>query len=277
MVFSMNPPREAGPVAGPEQSFHELVMRQLNPRGAPVPSPFPARILRRGQHLYRPGDTPACVYSVNRGALKTYNLSHDGGEWIGGFHFPGEVLGLDALLERPARRGAVALETVKVSVIPVSSLLESLGRSEALRLRLLERFGDEIGRLEEHLSLDALNAEQRLAAFVLWVVDRFADGTEQPTMRLPMSHKDIGNYLRLVPETMSRLLARFQERQWLSVRRRDITVRNLDELRKAASQQIRGSGSSSSSSSTRSPPNEVASTTSLAASTTSPITAAPGA
>ncbi len=61
------------------------------------------------------------------GALKTYRFSHDCSECISGFHFPGEMLGLDALLERPVRRGAVALETVVVSLVPVTTLRESLG------------------------------------------------------------------------------------------------------------------------------------------------------
>ncbi len=261
------------------------MVRHLDFLGVSTSAAVPMRTLRRGQHLYRPGDTPTYVYSVQYGSLKTYRVAHDGSEWIGGFHFPGDVLGLDSVLERPVRSGAVALETVKVCLIPVGNLLESLARPEPMRLRLLEHLGDEIARLEEHLSLDALSAEQRLAAFVLWVVDRFPDRTDQPTVCLPMSHKEIGNYLRLVPETMSRLLARFQEREWLLVHRRTITVRNLEELRRTAegadtphaaaeaSQQIRGRGSSSSSSRTRSPPNAVTNTTSLA-STTSPIIAA---
>ncbi len=194
----------------------------------------PMRTLRRGQHLYRPGDMPAYVYSVHRGALKTDRFSHDCSECISGFHFPGEMLELDALLARPVRRGAVALETGVVSMVPVAALRDSLGHSEVTRSQLLDHLGDEITRLEEHLLLDALSAEQRLAAFVLWVVGKFPDRSNQPTVRLPMSHKEIGSYLRLTPETMSRLLARFQERAWLSIRQRDLTVRDLELLRRTA-------------------------------------------
>jgi len=222
------------PIYGTAETLAQLVMRELNPRGRSVPSAVAMRTLRRGQHLYRPGDTPNSVYSVHRGALKTYRVSHDSSEWIGGFHFPGEVLGLDAVIDRPVRCGAVALNTVIVCLIPVPTLFECLGRSEAMRSQLLDRFGDEITRLEEHLSLDALSAEQRLSAFILWVFDKLADGGAGQTMSLPMSHKETGNYLRLVPETVSRLLARFQAREWLSIRRRDLTVLNLEQLRRAA-------------------------------------------
>ncbi len=194
----------------------------------------PTRTLRRGQHLYRPGDVPAYVYSVHRGVLKTYRFSSDYNECISGFHFPGEMLGLDALFDRPVRRGAVALETVVVSVVPVATLRESFARCEATRSQVLERLGDEITRLEDHPLRDALSAEQRLAVFVLWVVDKFPHGSEHPTVRLPMSYKEVASYLRLTPETMSRVLARFQERAWLSIHQRDLTVRDLEPLRRAA-------------------------------------------
>jgi CRP/FNR family transcriptional regulator, anaerobic regulatory protein len=216
------------------QTLAQFVMSELNPRGKPVGSGLATRTLRRGQHLYWPGDTPDCVYSVHRGALKTYRVSHDYSEWIGGFHFSGEVLGLDALIDRPVRCGAVALNTVIVCLLPVQTLVECLGRSKTMRSQMLDRFADEITRLEEHLSLDALSAEQRLAAFILWVFEKLAEGRNGSTVSLPMSHKEIGNYLRLVPETVSRLLARFQDREWLSVSRRDLTVLNLEEVRRAA-------------------------------------------
>jgi CRP/FNR family transcriptional regulator len=184
--------------------------------------------------LYWPRDTRAYVYSIYRGSLKTYRPLHDCSERISGFHFPGELLGLDALFGLPARRGAVALDAATVMMIPVTTLIEHLGRCETTRLELLGHFNDETARLEEHPSLAHFTAEERLAAFVLWVVDKLSPETASPTMSLPMSQKDIGNYLGLVPETVSRLFARFEERRWLSMRRRALTVRDLDQLRHAA-------------------------------------------
>ncbi|MEJ1963606.1 MAG: helix-turn-helix domain-containing protein [Gammaproteobacteria bacterium] len=207
-------------------------MREMDSLGSSVPSRASTRTLRRGQHLYRPGETPACVYSVYGGTLKTYRISHDYREQISGFHFPGEMLGLDALLGRPVRCGAVALDTVVVYRFPAVALLKRTNQSAMTQL--LERFGHEITRLEEHLSLDALSAEQRLAAFILWVVEKLSGRSPESTIRLPMSHKEIGNYLRLVPETVSRLLARFQERDCLSISGRELTLRNLDLLLHAA-------------------------------------------
>jgi CRP/FNR family transcriptional regulator len=192
------------------------------------------RTLGRAQHLFRPADTRSCVYSIYAGALKSYRSLHDGNEKISGFHFTGELLGLDALFGRPLRRGAVALNSATVFVIPVPMIIEHLGRCAVTRSELLARFYKEIVELEEHLSLENLGAERRLATFVLWAADKLAERSPQASLPLPMSQKDIGNYLGLVPETVSRVLARFQDRQWLSIERHNLTVRNWQRLRETA-------------------------------------------
>lgn len=209
------------------------LFQQLNPANPLFRGSVTTRALHRGQHLYRPQDTRAHVYLILRGTLKTYRLLHDCKERISGFHMAGELLGLDALFGLPVRRGAIALGSAVVSVIPVAMLLDYLGRSEATRLELLGQFYNEIARLEEHLSLDQRTAEERLATFVLWALDKLA-GPATIKVNLPMSQKDIGNYLGLVPETVSRLLAKFQHRRWLSMERREWTVRDIDQLRQAA-------------------------------------------
>jgi len=192
------------------------------------------RTLRRGQHLFRPADTRSCVYSIYAGNLKSYRSLHGGTEKISGFHFTGELLGLDALFGHPLRRGAVALNSAMVFVIPVPMIIEHLGRCAVTRSELLARFYKEIVELEEHLSLENLGAERRLATFVLWAADKLTERSPQASLALPMSQKDIGNYLGLVPETVSRVLARFQDRQWLSIERHNLTVRNWQRLREIA-------------------------------------------
>jgi len=228
------PQRSERPSDGSGDDFAHSIVRQLNSRGPRYRGTISTRTFRRGQHLFWPSDTPECVYSICGGTLKTYRVMYDCGERVCGFHFAGELVGLDALIDRPARRGAVALDTTAVCLIPIHTVVECLGRSELMRLELLECFDDEIVRLEEHLSLERLSAEQRVASFVLWAFEKLSGQSAPTTVHLPMSHKDIGNYLGLVPETVSRLFARFQERQWLSIRRRELTVRNLEQLRQAA-------------------------------------------
>jgi CRP/FNR family transcriptional regulator len=139
-------------------------------------------------------------------------------------------LGLDTLMDRPMRCGAVALDAALVCRIPVDAVVVGSGESRQLRLQLLEQFDDEIARLELQLSVYCLNAPQRLADFILFMA---GDSTE---VNLPMSHKDIGNYLRLVPETVSRLFARFQQSGWLVIRGHGIAIRDRSALSLAAAE-----------------------------------------
>jgi CRP/FNR family transcriptional regulator len=208
---------------------------QLASRAPALQGSVSLRTLQRGQHLYRPNDARSCVYSVHRGALKSYRISQDASERISGFHFPGELLGMETLFGRPVRRGAVALGTASVFMIPAALMLDHMGRCEMTRLELLGHFHAEITRLEEQLSLEQLTAQERLAAFVLWSVDKLSTGSAPCTVRLPMSRKDLGNYLGLAPETVSRLFSRFETRRWVSTNGRELTVQDMTEVRQAAS------------------------------------------
>jgi len=200
----------------------EALVQHQYQGGSGLSSAITTRSLRRGQHLYWPGDLLKYVYSINRGMLKTYRIGDDGNERITGFPTSGKLLGLDTLMDRPMRCGAVALDASLICRIPVHAIVIGSGESRQLRLQLLEQFDNEIARLEIQLSLYCLNAPQRLAGFLLSMADNSAE------VHLPMSHKEIGNYLRLVPETVSRLFARFQYCGWLIMRAHGITI--LDRL-----------------------------------------------
>jgi CRP/FNR family transcriptional regulator, anaerobic regulatory protein len=180
------------------------------------------RTLRRGQHLYRPGELSKHVYFIKRGTLKTYRLEDDGREWITGFHPVGKLLGLDTLVARPMRCGAVALDTALLCAIPLHAIVAGASEFKQLPFQLLEQFDNEIGRLEAQLSFNYLSASQRLAHFILYVTG------ESDKVYLPMSHKEIGNYLRLVPETVSRLFTKFQRCGWISISGHDIVM--LDRI-----------------------------------------------
>lgn len=210
----------------------EALVQQQYQGGSHRSSAITTRSLRRGQHLYRPGDLLKYVYSINRGTLKTYRIGDDDLERITGFPTCGKLLGLDTLIDRPMRCGAVALESTLICRIPVHAIVLGSGESRQLRLQLLEQFDNEIARLELQLSLYCLNAPQRLADFVLSMADRSTD------VHLPMSHKEIGNYLRLVPETVSRLFSRFQQCGWLTMRGHGITILDRSGLEQTAAKPI---------------------------------------
>lgn len=191
-------------------------------------------MLRRGQHLFQLGENRPCIYWIYAGALKTYRLLHDSSESITGFHFPGELVGIDALARTPLRRGAVALISTTLFVLPVDVISDYIGRCAATRVDLFAHLHGEIVALEEHHSLARLSAEQRVAAFVLWATDRMSPASFERSLSFPMSQKDISNYLGLTEETLSRVLAQFEARGWLARNRRELLITNLAELRHAA-------------------------------------------
>lgn len=223
---------EKGAVDNSKASAIEALVQQHYEGASSLASAITTRTLRRGQHLYWPGDLSKHVYFIKRGTLKTYRLEDDGREWITGFHLVGKLLGLDTLVGRPMRCGAVALDTALLCAIPVHAIAAGSGEFKQLPFQLLEHFDNEIGRLEAQLSFNYLNASQRLAHFILYVTGESAE------VYLPMSHKEIGNYLRLVPETVSRLFTKFQRCGWVSIRGHDIVMRDRTAIEQIAAGSI---------------------------------------
>ncbi len=228
-------PYEANPI--------EVLMQQMLHSGAEYPIVMAKRTFRRGQHLYRPGSVGKHVYSINRGTFKTYRIGEDGRERILGFHSEGMLLGLDALAGRQTHCGAIALDTTVICQIPIAAVMAGADRSKQLRQRLFEQYDDEIDRLGTRLSLRTLPAPQRLAHFILSIAGASASVT------VPMTNKEIGNYLNLVPETVSRLLTKFQQREWVAVLGREMQVLDRTALQtqsavaEAPPEQVKYSGS----------------------------------
>lgn len=216
------------PISGLRPKSIEALVQQLLEGAVGFPTSMATRTLRRGQHLYWPGGLSKHVYSIRQGTLKTYRTGTDGRERISGFHSVGQLLGLDTLADRPMRCGALAVDTSVICQIPVHAILEGALKSGALWHQVLEEFDNEIARLENRLSVCCLPAPQRLADFIL----SMANSSGQAY--LPMSHREIGNFLRLVPETVSRLLTRFHQRGWLSIEGRDMVIRDRNALQQAA-------------------------------------------
>ena len=206
----------------------EALVQQSLQRGVSFPTSMTTRTLRRGQHLYWPGGLSKHVYSIKQGTLKTYRTGTDGRERISGFHSAGQLLGLDTLAERPMRCGALAVDTSVICQIPVQAIVEGALKSGELWHQLLEELDNEIARLENRLSVCCLPAPQRLADFILSMTNPSGEAY------LPMSHREIGNFLRLVPETVSRLLTKFHQRGWLLIEGREVVIRNRNSLEQAA-------------------------------------------
>lgn len=202
-------------------------------QGSAGPGIVSVRGLRRGQHLYRCGDAPKYIFFIQHGSCKTYFTSRDGHEQITGFHSAGKLLGLDSLVGHQMRSGAVALSEVSVVQILADTAMSNAGQSSRLRTQLLEALYDNIMRLEADLSVHNFTAPRRLANFIVRTI---VDSVEA---NLPMSHKEIGNYLRLTPETVSRVFGGFQRRGWLATHGHRVTIHDRASLEKVAAGRLR--------------------------------------
>lgn len=180
--------------------------------------------------LFRVGDRLRSLYSVRGGCIKTFTIDAQGHERIRGFHFPGDLIGLDALGDGQCRSTAVAVIPSQVCVAPVADLRELMRRQPEVAQRVMLQMSRELA-----LSLaiaGEYSAEQRLAAFLLHLRQRLGAGE---LLRLPMAQRDIGNYLRLANETVCRTLKRFDQRGWLAIGERGLRILDADALADAAS------------------------------------------
>lgn len=180
-----------------------------------------------GQHLFRAGDAVACVYVLRSGSLKAYLTTPEGEEQILAFFSPGDVIGLEAIAGGRHARHCVSLSAVEVCRVPVESLIEACGRDRALHASLLDGMGREIQRLQSMLRLERLSAEQRMASFLLSQArrqSRAAGGEGKRTVQLAMTRGEIGRFLDLATETVSRCLTRLQSAGAIRISRNEIEL-----------------------------------------------------
>ena len=190
------------------------------------------RPLRRGEYLFQPGEPFRALYAVRSGSLKTFTCSHDGQEQVTGFHLPGELVGLDAINPGEHPCTARALETTSVCEIPYERLSELSVKIPGLQRQLLRLMSREILQDEKMMMmLGQKPAEERLAALLLSISSRFQQrGYSAREFHLSMSRNDIGSYLGLAVETVSRLFTRLQNEGLLSVERKHVKIHDLDRL-----------------------------------------------
>ncbi len=184
------------------------------------------------EHLFHAGDKPEALYVVKSGAVKLYLMSEDGSEQVVAFYMPGEVLGLDALGTGAHRSSAVALERASFCVIPLASLERTAG-CHGLLFKLLST---ELVRDHHTIELIAKkDAEAKMANFLIELSERFrARGFSASNFNLSMKRNEIGSYLGLAVETVSRILTRFQEEGLISVKRRQVQIHDSAALEKLA-------------------------------------------
>jgi len=191
------------------------------------------RPVKRGEYLFRASDPFDSLYAVRVGFFKTKVLLEDGREQVTGFHMAGELIGLDGIGTERHTCDAVALENSDVCVIPFERLEHLSREMEALQLHFHKIMSREIVR--EHgvmMLLGSMRAEERLAAFLLNLSQRLLLRGYSPTeFNLRMTRDEIGSYLGLKLETVSRVLSRFQDEGLIAVAQKNIGIKNAAGLR----------------------------------------------
>lgn len=195
--------------------------------------------LQKGQHLYRESDLFNSVFAVRAGTLKAYKTTDDGREQVTGFYFPGEILGMDGISNNAHASSAKALETAAVCEIPFSALAKLSASMPQLQRHFFQLMSREITEDQQLIILlSKSSADARVAALILNISARNARRQLSPSeFRLSMSRVDIGNYLGLTVETVSRVFSRLQKLALLRVENKEIEILDLDALKKIADPQ----------------------------------------
>ncbi|WP_395692774.1 fumarate/nitrate reduction transcriptional regulator Fnr [Piscinibacter sp.] len=187
------------------------------------------RSVTRGDALFRTGDAFQSLYAVRTGFFKTCVSSEDGRDQVTGFQMAGELLGLDGISHDRHNCDAIALEDSQVCVIPFGQLEELSRDFTPLQHQFHKIMSREIVR--DHgmmLLLGSMRAEERLASFLLNLSERYrARGYSSTEFVLRMTREEIGSYLGLKLETVSRTFSKFQDDGLLEVKQRHIRI--LDE------------------------------------------------
>jgi CRP/FNR family transcriptional regulator len=198
------------------------------------------RKIPRGETLFRNGEKFNALYAIRTGFFKTCISSEDGRDQVTGFQMAGEIIGLDGIVSDQHTCDAVALEDAEVCVMTFDRIEELSREINALQRHVHKIMSREIVR--EHgvmLLLGSMRAEERLAAFLLNLVQRLhARGFSQSELVLRMTREEIGSYLGLKLETVSRTFSKFVEDGIVEVKQRHVRILNTDALKQLVNPQV---------------------------------------
>lgn len=195
--------------------------------------------IKRGQALFNVGDKFTSLYAVRSGFFKTCVTTADGRDQVTGFQMTGEIIGMDGIVSDHHSCDAVALEDAEVCIMPFDQVEELSREFTTLQHHVHKILSREIVR--DHgvmLLLGSMRAEERLAAFLLNLVQRLhARGFSQSEFVLRMTREEIGSYLGMKLETVSRTFSKFVEDGIIDVKQRYVHIKNVDGLRQIVNPQ----------------------------------------
>ena len=193
---------------------------------------FTLRRVQEGVALYRAGDPFGPIYAIRSGTFKTVLLDANGSYQVLGFPMASDVLGLDGIEAQHYRTEAVALEDSEVAIIPFPRLAHLGGKAGGLQQFVYRLLSRQLTR--EHLQmwlLGSLGAEARVAAFLLILGERYARlGYSDTRFNLRMTRLDLGSFLGLTQETVSRALSRFDQDGIIRAHNKDLQLLDVETL-----------------------------------------------
>ena len=198
------------------------------------------RSIKRGAALFHNGEPFTSLYAVRTGFFKTSLTTEDGRDQVTGFQMAGEIIGLDGIVNEHHTCDAIALEDAEVCVMPFDRIEEISREVGALQKHVHRIMSREIVR--EHgvmLLLGSMRAEERLAAFLLNLVQRLqARGFSRTELILRMTREEIGSYLGMKLETVSRTFSRFADEGIIEVKQRHIHIQDAEALKRLVNPQV---------------------------------------
>ena len=198
---------------------------------------YARRRLKRGETLFNAGDDFNAVYAIRSGFFKTCLVDGEGREQVTGFFMGGELLGMDGVGSGRYNGAAVALEDSEICVMPFA-LVEQMAREvPALQRHLHSVLAREIVR--DHgvmMLLGSMRSEERLATFLINLSKRLVRrGYSASDFHLRMTRDEIGSYLGLKLETVSRLFSSFQKDGLIEVQQKHVRILDIDGLERVMS------------------------------------------
>ena len=190
------------------------------------------RPLHKGDYLYRANSPFHSIFAIRSGSVKAVTISDNGDEQITGFYLPGEVVGLDGLSNDRYTNSVLALETSSVCEVPFHRFEELSQKIPNLQRHFLQLMSREITEDQRIISLlSKSSAEARIAALLVSISNRnHRRNLSAHEFLLPMTRTDISNFLGLRIETVSRIFARLQKNNIISIDKKNVLIEDMDAL-----------------------------------------------
>lgn len=186
--------------------------------------------LKKGKALYQQSEPFRALYIIRTGSVKTFYIDEAGEEQVSGFYWPGQIIGLDGFHLHQYTNHAKTMDTVSACKLSLHQLRSE--RNDNLTFKLFEVMSEEIQRKQiNQVLLGKKSVEEKMAVFLSDMVHHFeTHQLESEHLILPMSRQDIGSFLGLAVETVSRIFTKLEHDGLIEISGKTLRIRSIDGL-----------------------------------------------